>query len=112
MDITAITRSAQVSPRKVRIVADVVRKQGIDQALSTLSILKKRGSAPLEKTLKSALANAINRNFSKDNLFIKRIDVSDGPAYKRFHFSTRGRTHPYKKRTSHIRVVLGEKKNE
>lgn len=108
MDIIAFTKSAQISPRKVRLVADVIRKQTIDDALATLAVAKKRGSGALEKTLRSAIANALNRNISRDKLFIDRIDVTDGPAYKRAHMSTRGRMHPYKKRTSHIRVVLSD----
>ncbi len=109
MQITAFSKSVQVAPRKMRLVADVIRKQELDNALSTLSILKKRGADILEKTLRSALANATNRDLQKNNLFIKSIDVSEGPAYKRFHPSTRGRVHPYKKRTSHIRIILEEK---
>ncbi len=109
MEITAITRSTQVAPRKVRLVADAVRKQSIDNALIYLASLKKRGSGVLEKTLRSAVANAIDRKISKESLFIKSIDVMEGSAYKRFHPSTRGRQHPYKKRTSHIRITLSER---
>lgn len=108
MEITAFTKSAQVSPRKMRLVADVIRKQSIDEALSTLAVLGKRGSDVLEKTLRSAVANAVNRNVSRENLFIKRLDISDGAAYKRMHPSTRGRVHPYKKRTTHVRVILSD----
>ena len=106
MEVSAITRSAQVSPRKVRLVADAIRKQSIDNALVSLVVLKKRGSDVLEKTLRSALANALDRNLVRENLAIKSVDVVEGPAYKRFHPSTRGRVHPYKKRTTHIRIVL------
>ena len=110
MEITAFTKSTQVAPRKVRLVADVIRKQKIDEALASLAVLKKRGSGVLEKTLRSAIANALSRNIAREGLFIKSIDVSDGPAYKRYHPSTRGRMHPYKKRTSHIRIILSDTK--
>lgn len=109
MEITAFAKSTQVAPRKVRIVADLIRKQSIDEALSSLSFLRKRGASVLEKTLRSAIANAVSRNVERNSLVIERIDVSEGPAYKRYHASTRGRIHPYKKRTSHIRVVLSDK---
>lgn len=109
MDIIALTKSTQVAPRKVRLVADAIRKQSIDNALVYLGSLKKRGSDVLEKTLRSAVANAIDRKVSKESLFIKSIDVMEGAAYKRFHHSTRGRVHPYKKRTSHIRITLSER---
>ncbi len=109
MEITAFSKSVQVAPRKVRIVADVIRKQNVETALTTLSFLRKRGSTVLLKTLESAVANAVNKNLPKEGLVIKRIDISEGPAYKRFHPSTRGRIHPYKKKTSHIRIILSSK---
>ena len=110
MEIVAQVKSVRISPRKVRLVADAVRKLSVSEALLTLGIVKKRGSSAIEKTLRSALANAINnKNLSEEALFIKAIDVTEGPAFKRFHASTRGRAHPYKKKSSHIRVVLAEK---
>lgn len=111
MEVTAFSKSVQVAPRKVRLVADLVRRQSIDMALLYLANLKKRGAGILEETLRSAVANAVNRNLSKEKLFIKSIDVTEGPAYKRFHPSTRGRVHPYKKRTTHIRIVLSDDQN-
>jgi large subunit ribosomal protein L22 len=67
----------------------------------------------LEKTLKSAIANALaNKNLKQETLRIKMIDVLEAPAYKRYHPSTRGRVHPYKRRGSHIKVVLETKKEE
>lgn len=106
MEITAFSKSVQVAPRKVRLVADAIRRQNIDVALMSLVNLRKRGAGVLEKALRSAIANAADRKVNRETLFIKSIDVMDGAAYKRFHPSTRGRTHPYKKRTSHIRIVL------
>lgn len=106
MEITAFTKAATVAPRKVRIVADSIRKLKLEEALRTLAFLEKRGSNVLEKTLRSAVANAKNRNVSEETLVIKSIDVLEGPPFKRFHPSTRGRVHPYKKRTSHIRITL------
>ena len=108
MEITAFSKSVQVAPRKVRLIADAVRKQSVENALVSLVVLKKRGSDVLEKTLRSAIANAVNRNLPKESLYIKSIDILEGSAYKRFHPSTRGRVHPYKKRTTHIRIVLSD----
>ena len=111
MDITAFSKSVTVAPRKVRIVADTIRRKKAQEALQILSLIKKRGAVSLGKTLKSAISNAINNaNLKMESLIIKNIDVSDGPPLKRYHPSTRGRTHPYKKRTSHIRVTLEEVK--
>jgi len=111
MDIIAFVKSTQIAPRKVRLVADSIRKQSVNNALVSLSATKKRGADVLEKTLRSAIANAIDRKALKENLFIKSIDVSEGPSYKRFHPSTRGRAHPYKKRKSHIRITLSDEIN-
>ena len=113
MEYTAVAKSVRMGPRKVRLVADSIRKIGsIDKSLNALSILKKRAANPIEKTLKSAVANAINRGAKKEDLFIKSIEVMEGPALKRVRPSTRGRQHPYKKRSSHIRVVLSDNENQ
>ena len=113
MEIRAVSKSVRVSPRKVRLVAQVIRNQKADDALRTLYLLKKRGSMVLEKTLKSAIANATNNaNLKREDLVIKSLDVLEAPAYKRYHPSTRGRIHPYKKRGSHITIVLEDLKVE
>ncbi|HYM65357.1 MAG TPA: 50S ribosomal protein L22 [Candidatus Sulfotelmatobacter sp.] len=109
MEVIART-SVRVAPRKVRLVADSIRKLSLDEALVSLSLLKQRGSVSLEKTLKSAIANAEkNNNLKKDALKIKTIDVLEAASYKRFHPSTRGRVHPYKRKGSHIKIVLETK---
>ena len=110
MDITAFSKSVTVAPRKVRLVADTMRKQKAEEALQKLYFIKNRGATVLSKTLKSAIANAVNNgNLKKENLIIKSIDIMDGTALKRYHPSTRGSVHPYKKRTSHIRITLEDK---
>lgn len=107
MEIIASTKSIRVAPRKVRLVADAIRNLSLEQALKSLSVIKNRGSVVLEKTLKSAIANAINNNnLKQESLTIKSIFVSEAPAYKRFHPSTRGRVHPYKRKGSHVKIVL------
>jgi large subunit ribosomal protein L22 len=113
MEIIAISKSARVAPRKVRLVADAIRKLSIEDALKALAVLSNRGGVPLEKTLRSAVANALaNKNLKQEELKIKSIDVLEAPSYKRFHPSTRGRVHPYKRRGSHIKIVLTEKENK
>jgi len=110
MEVISISKSVRVAPRKVRLVADSVRKLSIEEALRSLSILKNRGSYSLEKTLKSAIANAVNNNkLKQESLIIKSIDVLEAPSYKRFRPSTRGRVHPYKRRGTHIKIILEEK---
>jgi len=113
MEVIAITRSVRISPRKVRLVADAVKALSVDEALNALQLMKKRGATYLSKTLKSAVANAVtNANLEKENLLIDRIEITEGQSLKRYHPSTRGRVHPYKKRSSHIRVVLKTKEKK
>jgi len=110
MEIVAQTKSVRVSSRKVRLVADAIRKLSVQDAIKALEIIKNRGAYSLEKTLKSAIANAINNaQLLEETLFIKSIDVDNGSTLKRFHASTRGRIHPYKRRSSHIRITLAVK---
>lgn len=110
MEIIALSKSVRISPRKIRLIADVIRSKKAEAALKALALIKKRAAGPLQKTLKSAIANAVNNaKLNLEALTIKRIDVTEGEALKRYHPSSRGRTHPYKKRSSHIRIVLEEK---
>lgn len=108
--IIAEAKNIKISPRKVRLVVDSIRKHEIQIALSELSILNKRAALPVKKVLESAVANAVNNfKLKKEDLVISEIMVGEGGAYKRFHFAARGRTRPYKKRISNIRVVLSAK---
>ena len=107
MEIRAIAKSVRVSPRKIRLVADMVRPLSIDNAIMALEASQKRAALPLIKALKSAVANAVNNSgVDKNSLSISSLEVTDGTPLKRFHPSSRGRTHPYKRRSSNIRVVL------
>ena len=110
MEVKAISRSVRISPRKVRIVAAVLKGSTALEAVRKLSLLDKRGATILEKTVKSAIANAVNNaKLTEEKLVIKEIQVNEGAFLKRFHHSTRGRVHPYKRRSSHITVVLEDK---
>lgn len=104
---TAEAKNIRISPRKVRLIADAVRGKKLNHALSRLSILNKRASTPVKKTIESAIANAIN-NFKakREDLTLKSIVVNEGTMLKRYHFAARGRVRPYKRRTSHIKVVI------
>ncbi|MBI5044928.1 MAG: 50S ribosomal protein L22 [Candidatus Levybacteria bacterium] len=109
MKITATSNQVRISPRKVRLVADSVRNLSLDDAFASLSVTRKRGARILEKTLASAVANAVNNaKLQKEKLSIAEIVVNEGPSLKRYHASTRGRIHPYKKRSSNVSVILQE----
>ncbi len=106
----AQSKGVRVSTRKVRLVADAIRKMSAVDALNVLSQMGKRGAVSLDKTLESAVANGVVKGFEKEKLFIKSLEVNEAPALKRYHPSTRGRIHPYKRKSSHIKIVLEERK--
>lgn len=113
MEYTALAKSVRISSRKISLVADALRgKRSADVWFNALALVRKRGADAIEKTLKSAVANAVNKGAKKENLIVKSIEVNPGPALKRFHPSTRGRIHPYKKRSSHIRIILTDDKTQ
>ncbi|NOY35339.1 MAG: 50S ribosomal protein L22 [bacterium] len=103
----------RIAPRKARLVAGLVRGKKVDEALAQLMFLGKRSAPAIAKLLKSALSNAKNNHkidTEKTNLYIKEIKVDEGPSYKRWKPVWRGMAHPFKRRTSHITVVLSERK--
>ena len=109
MEITAQSRYIRVTPRKVKVVIDLIKGKKAGEALDVLSFTHKAASRTLLKLLRSAIANATRRgDIDIDTLFIKRISVGPGPALKRFRPAPQGRAVPVKKRTSHISLVLEE----
>ncbi len=110
MKAKVIGRSLKISPRKLSLIADSMRGKSAIDALNDLSLIRKRGADIVIRTLESAMANAVNNlNLKKENLCIKRMEVNQGQSLKRYHPSTRGRVHPYKKKRSHLLIVLEEK---
>lgn len=101
------------SPRKVRLVADLVRGKKVSVALRDLEFTQKRASDPLIKLIKSAVANAKNNfNVSEDNLFIKEIQINKGIVMKRIMPRAHGAASPINKRTSHVQIVLEENQDK
>ena len=101
----------RIAPRKVRMVVDTVRGKSVSQALSILAFTRKKAALPVQKLLKSALANAAENDgiSDVDTLVIDRIMVDEGPTLKRYMPRARGRASPIRKRTSHIRIILRER---
>lgn len=98
------------APRKVRLVADMVRGKGVKEALAILRHTPKKATDSLEKVLKSAVANAKeNEGKSEDNLYIETITVNKGFTMKRRRPQSRGMSHPIRKHTSIVSIVLGER---
>ncbi len=110
MEVRAVGKYLRVSPYKVRLVADLVRGKKVDEAMTILKFLPKKSGRLINKTLRSALANAENtQTIDVDTLFIKTILVDEGPKLKRFRPRAMGRATRILKRTSHITMVLAEK---
>ncbi len=109
MSVIAKLRYLRIAPRKVRLVADLIRGKRIEKAQNILNFTIKKAAPPLLKLLRSATANAKN-NFQLDesNLYITKILVDEGPKYKRWRARARGRAEEIQKRTSHVTVVLDE----
>lgn len=106
----AFLKNYRQSPRKVRLVADLVKGKKLSQALAELDFLSKRAGDPLKKLIKSAAANAkTNFQTSEENLFIKNITVDKGNVMKRFQPASRGRAHPIRKKMSNVMVTLETK---
>lgn len=105
----AVLKNYRQSPRKVRLIADLVRGKKAQEALTILKFVDKRASGPFAKVIASAVANAKDQGKNVDKLFIKRVAVDKGTVLKRFMPRARGSASRINKRNSHISVELGEK---
>jgi large subunit ribosomal protein L22 len=104
--VTAKLSNYRQSPRKVRLVANLIRGKKVADALMELNFLAKRAADPIKKLVASAVSNAKNLNLSVDSLVVKTITVDQGPIMKRSMPRARGRAFPIHKHTSHIVLVL------
>lgn len=96
-----------MGPRKMRLLADLIRGRHVEKAMITLSLLNKRGARPLLKLVQSAVANAKhNHSLDTGTLRVKSITVDGGPVLKRWMPKAHGRATPVRERTSHIQLVL------
>lgn len=111
MEAKAIAKTVRIAPRKVRLVVDLVRGKNVGEAASILRLTPKASSVVVEKVLKSAAANAVN-NLKMDQslLYVKEAFVDEGPTLKRFLPRAKGSGNRILKRTSHITIVLEERK--
>ncbi|WP_059174130.1 50S ribosomal protein L22 [Bacillus sp. FJAT-27445] len=111
MQAKAVARTVRIAPRKARLVVDLIRGKQVGEAVAILTLTPKAASPVIEKVLKSAMANA-EHNYEMDvnNLVIEQAFVDEGPTLKRFRPRAQGRASAINKRTSHITIVLSEKK--
>ncbi len=109
MEARAQATYVRISPRKVKIVLDLIRNKPADVAMAIVKNTSKAACEPIEKLLKSAMANAVNNhNMNGDALYVAACSVSGGPIIKRIRPRAQGRAFRIEKRTSHITLVLKE----
>jgi large subunit ribosomal protein L22 len=110
MEATATLRYLKASPQKVRLVADLVRGKKVDEALSILRFTRKSCAKDLEKLLRSAIANAENKetNVDTDDLVVSKIYVNEGPREKRVQPAPMGRAYQIQKRKAHVTVHVSD----
>lgn len=111
MQAKAVAKSIRIAPRKVRLVIDLIRGKEVGEAISILKHTQRGASPVVEKLVNSAIANAEhNYEMNPDNLVVSEAFVNEGATLKRFRPRAQGRATQINKRTSHITVVLSEKK--
>lgn len=103
----AVLRYVRIAPRKARLVVDLIRGQRVPQALTVLRYTPRAAAKVVEKVLRSAVANAEQKELGdSDSMWVARAFVDGGPTYKRFRARSMGRANAIHKRTSHITVVV------
>lgn len=112
MEASATLSNYRQAPRKVALIADLIRGKRAEHALVVLAHLPKRGSDPMAKLVKSAIANARSKGAATADLFITRIEVGKGLVMKRTMPRARGRGAPIRKKMSHISLTVAEKPRE
>lgn len=105
----ASIKNYRQSPRKVRLVANLIKGKNVDKAIAELDFLAKRGSMPIKKILLSAVANATLRGADRANLFVKEFTVDKGVTMKRMRPAAMGSAHRINKRTSNLKLVLASR---
>lgn len=108
MPYTNLHRMARISPRKARLVADLIKGRPVEDALNQLTLSKKRAAVFFRQGLQAAIANADQDEANVRTLIVTDARVDEGPTIKRFQPKDRGRAHQILKRTSHIRVTVDE----
>lgn len=111
MEARAVRKYVRSSPRKMRLVVDLVRGKTVTEALNTLHFLPHRAARPVEVTIQSAVHNLMDKfsdeRIDEDALVVKTIQVDQAPMFKRIRPAPRGRAHRIRKRNSHLTVVVG-----
>jgi len=117
MEAKAVAKFVRMSPGKARLVVDQIRGQRVEDALNTLHFSKKAAAVPIEKTLRSAIANLINRSDDEtivppESFIVSRAFVDAGATMKRWRPRSMGRAHPILKRSCHITLMVSNEVDE
>ncbi len=112
MEITAIQKNIHNSPRKMRLIVDMVKTMKPSSAVSVLQFTHKAAALPVSKAIRTVLANAKVQNADLENISFKSIEVNEGLKLKRYRAGTKGRIKPYRKRLSQIKIVLTDEIKE
>ena len=110
VEAQAVAKYIRIAPRKARLVVDLIRGKSVEEAMNLLHFTPKRATVPVEKVLRSAVSNALNREdaskLNPEDLFIKEIKVDEGPTMRRFNPGPMGRAGMIRKRSCHITVTV------
>ncbi|MFW6088372.1 MAG: 50S ribosomal protein L22 [Gemmatimonadota bacterium] len=115
MEARAVARNIRMSARKMRLVIDEIRERNVNEAYSILQFSKKAAAEPIDKTLRSAVANAVHladeegEVLDVDTLYVRECYVDEGPTLRRYRAAAMGRAAPIKKRMSHVTIVVDTK---
>jgi large subunit ribosomal protein L22 len=110
LEITAVEKFIRMSPRKVRLVVNLVRGKGVDEAIALLKMTSKDAAREVAKAINSAASNATqNYGLVREDLYITKIHADEGPTLKRMKAGARGRYKPILKRSAHITVGVAER---
>jgi large subunit ribosomal protein L22 len=111
MAFEAKHRFARISPRKARLLMNLIRNRDVDDAITLLRFSKQRAAVMIEKVVRSAVANASEQEVatSRNTLYVAKAWVDPGPVIKRFQPKDRGKAYPINKRTSHLVVTIDER---
>lgn len=108
MEVQTIQKYIHTSPRKLRLVADMVRKLTPDASLNILRLAPKAAASDLAKAIETVLANGKQKGLDMSKLAFKQLEINESMKMRRFRAGTRGRAKPYKKRMAHIKIVLSD----
>lgn len=110
MEVTTIQKYMHTSPRKLRLVADLIRKMTPTQALNVLRVTPKYAARDLQKAIETTLANAKQAGLDEKVVVFKKLEIDESMKMRRYHAGTRGRVKPFKRRMAHIKIVLSDGK--